>query len=240
MVNIRSLSFAHNNTPLFSRLSHGFTEGKIHALIGPSGCGKTTLLYLMAGLLSPEEGELTIKEAPVERGRRKTAVILQEHGLFPWKTALANAALGLKLRGESRAEEKAAAHLKEVGLEGKENSYPARLSGGERQRIAVARALALEPDLLLMDEPFASLDAMTREELQDRLWEIHQKRNLTTILVTHSIEEAVFLGDLIHVMDTAGGLSVVENPARGPLYRESPDFFSHCVEVRRNLQEARR
>lgn len=218
-------------------VSHTFAEGDLHALIGPSGCGKTTILYLLAGLLSPVEGGILLRGAPVQRGREKTAVILQDFGLFPWKTVRDNLLLGLRLRRVSRreAEHRVAAVLSELGLAGKEALYPKQLSGGEKQRLAVGRALVLDPDLLLMDEPFSSLDAMTREALQDRLLQIHGNRVLTIVLVTHSIAEAAYLADSIHIVDRSARIRRVERDPGGRGERTSAHFFERCVHVRAEL-----
>ena len=239
MIEIEGLSFTYGpDRQVFEGLTHRFEEGRLHSVIGPSGCGKTTLLYLVAGLLAPDSGRLLLKgEAPV-KGREKTAVILQDHGLFPWKTVYENMALGLRLRRISRRSEgeRIARVVGELGLSGLERSYPAQLSGGEKQRLAVGRSLVLEPDLLLLDEPFSALDAMTREQLQDRLLEIHAEHRLTILLVTHSIEEAAYLSDRIHVMDRSGGMTVTANRTPGAGDRKTSEFFERCVEVRRILE----
>ena len=238
MVEFRETVFHYPDKILFQNLSCRFADGQIHTLIGPSGCGKTTLLYLAAGLLSPREGSVTIRNEPVRRGRRNTAVILQDHGLFPWKNAGENVALGMTLRKQKNARTEAIRYLEELGLEGMEKRYPREMSGGERQRLAVARALAIEPDLLLLDEPFASLDAMTREKLQNRLRAVQNRRRLTMILITHSIEEAVFLGDTIHLMDKSGGLTALPNERHPDQHRSTRSFFEQTVAVREQLEAA--
>jgi len=219
-----------------SGFTSAWTKGQIHVLIGPSGCGKSTMLYLAAGLLEASEGEVLIDGIPAAAGRRNTAVILQNHGLFPWKTARDNLALGLQIRGENRKmiAEKVDRMVEALGMRGREQAYPDRLSGGERQRLAIGRALLLDPDLLLLDEPFSSLDAMTREELQDHLWKwkIELSERLTVMLVTHSMEEAVFLGDHIHLMDSAGSFSEIENRPEGPGFRSSSNYFKACSSLR--------
>ncbi len=233
--------------PAFSGI---WERGKIHSIIGPSGCGKSTLLYLMAGLITPGSGSILIRgEQPVP-GRKKTGVILQNHGLFPWKTAGENLALGLKIRKDKpgAVRERVGRVLTELGLEGREHSFPRDMSGGERQRLAIGRALVLEPDLLLLDEPFSALDAMTRERLQDSLLSLKERRSgdtgaeeLTIILVTHSIEEAVFLSDRIHIMDEEGRMSSLENSGgaggRRPEGRLSQEYFETCVRLRRKFEE---
>jgi len=219
-------------------------QGLIHSLIGPSGCGKSTLLYLIAGLLYTSSGEIRIQGEIPRPGRRQTGIILQNHGLFPWKTAWQNLALGLEIRGEKKKgiQDKVARILKTLGLEGREHSYPKELSGGEKQRLAIGRALVLKPDLLLLDEPFSALDAMSRERLQDHLWELQHEHSsdrpeLTVVLVTHSIEEAVFLSDRIHIMDHQGGIRSLSNETSGPGGRTNSSYFESCVSLRKQFEE---
>jgi NitT/TauT family transport system ATP-binding protein len=239
MIHIRDLDFNYTSKQrVFRGLSHSFEAGKLHVVIGSSGCGKTSLLYLIAGLLSPDRGDLLLNGEAPQKGREKTAVILQEYGLFPWKTVWENMALGLRLRGFPRTEKasRIGRVLGELGLRGKEKSYPAKLSGGEKQRLAVGRSLVLDPDLMLLDEPFSSLDAMTREQLQDYLLAVHRERTMTIILVTHSIEEAAYLSDEIHVMDMQGGITRISNTSSRAGDRKSGGFFSSCVEIRNTLE----
>lgn len=179
-----------------------FPSGSVSAIVGPSGCGKTSLIMAAAGLLSPVSGDVLVDGLSLSGVRTRTAVIFQDYGLLPWYTVERNAELPLRIRGISRRESSKRVRilLKEFGLDGFRHFYPGRLSGGMKQRVALARALAQEPDLLLMDEPFSSLDALTREAAQDFLLSVRSRRPLTVILVTHSIEEAVYLADTIHVM----------------------------------------
>jgi len=246
MIELRDLSFAYKSAhPVLSRLNENFDKGMVHALIGPSGCGKTSLLYLMAGLVSPTSGHILVDDCVPVAGRDRTAVILQDHGLFPWKTVEGNLALGLMVRGYPVPEirTRVARILDEMGLTGHEKKYPSQLSGGEQQRLAIGRALVLDPDLLLLDEPFSSLDAMTRERLQNRLWSLKDRTTgtandrITMLLVTHSIEEAVFLSDRIHIMGPDGSLSSMFNTTHGPDYRLTPEYFAKCVEVRCHLEK---
>ncbi|HEX6207540.1 MAG TPA: ABC transporter ATP-binding protein [Actinomycetota bacterium] len=196
-------------------------NGGFVSLIGPSGCGKTTLLRIVAGLLEPGgagqvyvEGKLLLKPSP------EKAMIFQHFNLLPWRTALANAAYGLELQRVPKAErrERALAKLKMVGLEAFVDHYPWQLSGGMQQRVGIARALAVEPKVLLMDEPFGSLDALTREYLQTELQKLCEETRVTVLFVTHSIDEAIYLSDRVYVMGTHPGriLEEIVVPLRRP------------------------
>lgn len=239
MLHFDSVNFAYaQKNAVFHDLQIRFESGLLHSIIGPSGCGKTTLLYLAAGLLLPADGQVSVGGEPVVRGREKTAVILQDHGLFPWKTVYQNLVLPLVIRKTEKEKVKlsAARILEETALAGKETEYPDRLSGGEKQRLAVGRALIQEPDLLLLDEPFSSLDAMTREKLQDYLRTIRFAHPTTMLLVTHSIEEAVFLSDRIHIMDYNGNLSTLVNTPSGDEERKSFRYFEQCRTLRELME----
>jgi NitT/TauT family transport system ATP-binding protein len=214
--------------------------GEPVAIIGPSGCGKSTMLLLAAGLLQPSEGRVLVGGEVQPGPRRGSALILQEHGLLPWKTVEDNASLGLRVRGMSTREAREATRgaLERVGLAEFARSFPGELSGGMRQRVGLARALALDADLFLMDEPLSALDALHREDLQDVLLELWRRRNHTQVLVTHSIEEAVFLGRRIVIMSQRPGTvsRIVENPGMGETaYRQTPAFYEQCAAVRELL-----
>jgi len=176
-------------------------------VVGPSGCGKTTLLRCLAGLIPPSEGAVYLDEQPVRTPSANVAMVFQHFGLFPWKTVFENVAYGLKLRGVPRAQWPGLVqpYLELVGLSGAEAMYPYQLSGGMQQRAGLARALVLNPDVLLMDEPFGSLDAQTRELLQEELARILEREQRTMVFITHSIDEAIVLGDRIVVMSTRPG-----------------------------------
>jgi NitT/TauT family transport system ATP-binding protein len=212
-------------------------DGAAVAIIGSSGCGKSTLLLTMAGLIAPTAGVVEIGGEPVTGPRIHTSLILQDFGLLPWKTVLANAELGLKIRRHPAAERRrrAVEALRRVGLDEFLDLYPSELSGGMRQRLALARALALDADLLLMDEPLSALDALTREDLQDLLLALWKDRRHTSVLVTHSIEEAVYLGRKVLVMSPRPGriAAVVDNPGMGEAaYRQTEAFYAKCAELR--------
>lgn len=227
--------------PALDDVSFDLGSGQTCAIIGPSGCGKSTLLYVLAGLLKHTSGEVKINGQPVRPKRRETALILQDYGLLPWKTALQNTSLGLEIRGVSRQEYMAAVEdaMKELGIWEFRDHYPAQLSGGQRQRVAIARSLTLRPDLFLMDEPFSSLDALTREGLQDTLLDFWKKKKAAIVLVTHNIEEAVFLGQKILIFSSRPGriLHVIENKEMGDHdYRGKPLFYSRCSRVREIIE----
>jgi NitT/TauT family transport system ATP-binding protein len=181
-------------------------RGEFVTLIGPSGCGKTTVLRIAAGLLNASSGEIQVDGLPSSGPSRDKAIVFQHFNLFPWRTALANAAYGLEVQGMPKKERlaKAREYLDFVGLSDRMHHYPSQLSGGQNQRVGLARALAIEPKLVLMDEPFGSLDALTREHLQALLQRIAAEKDLTVLFVTHSVDEAIFLSDRIVVMGVPG------------------------------------
>jgi NitT/TauT family transport system ATP-binding protein len=176
--------------------------GEFVAVIGPSGCGKSTLFNIIGGLIESYEGEVRVNGAAVAGSHREIGMVFQEESTFPWRTTIENVAFPLEAAGMGKAErlERARALVKLVGLDGFENRYPAELSGGMRQRTALARTLAFEPKILLMDEPFASLDEQTRLLLGDKLLQIQAQLKQTTLLITHNIAEAVQLADRVLVM----------------------------------------
>src|SRR5438445_4805669 len=194
---------------VFSELRMSVHDRETLCVLGPSGCGKTTLLRAMHGLIGLDEGRIVIDGLEVKRPRRDVAMVFQHFGLMPWKRVRENVAYGLELAGFSRADvdQRARKYIDLVGLSGFERAFPHELSGGMQQRVGLARALAMEPDILLMDEPFGSLDAQTREILQDELLSILQitgvrgdRAPATMVFITHSIEEAIALGDRIVVL----------------------------------------
>lgn len=211
------------------RLDLDIADGEFVCILGPSGCGKSTLLYLIAGLLHPSDGEIRVDGELVKGPGRERGIVFQEYALLPWKTVLANVALGPKLRGVGRAERDriANAYLDLVGLHDFGSSYPHQLSGGMRQRVAVARTLAADPRLVLMDEPFAAVDAQTRLTLQEETSRIWRETRKTFVFVTHAVEEAAFLGDRVVVLAPRPGrvkeIVDVEVP-RDSRTRTNPDY----------------
>jgi NitT/TauT family transport system ATP-binding protein len=182
-------------------------DGEFVALVGPSGCGKSTLLDLLAGLQKPDTGRILIDGTEVTGPGLDRGIVFQQYALFPWRTSLANITFGLEAKGIGRREraERARYYLGLVGLDGFGDRYPHELSGGMKQRVAIARSLAYDPEVLLMDEPFAALDAQTRESLQDELLRIWEKTGKTIVFITHGIEEAVYLGQRVAVMTSRPG-----------------------------------
>lgn len=254
MLAIRDLVFEYSDgTRVFEGFHWQVERGEAWAVLGPSGCGKTTLLYLLAGLLHPTAGSVLVDGERLVRPRPRTGLILQDYGLLPWATVSENARLGLRVRSfygpdgrhapldEARgtAAERVDPWLGRLGLSSLKDQYPSQLSGGQRQRTAIARTLALNPDLLLMDEPFASLDVPTRESLQDLILELWSEHNLTTVTVTHTIEEAAILGAKILVLldpPNANG-RIIENPTWGtPQYRKSDGYQQIVTDLRAALE----
>lgn len=238
MVRIENLNFAYKrDSPIFLDFQLTIGRGERWSIIGPSGCGKTTLLYLLAGLRIPGSGSISIKNSSHNGKKPVTGLILQDYGLLPWATAAENIALGLKIQG---AEKKSAAQitsawLKELSIENVAGHYPGELSGGQRQRVAIVRTLALEPALLLMDEPFSSLDSLAREDSLEMVMNLWQKHTSTAVLVTHNMEEAVYWGNRILVLCTPPNTSavVIENFGSGTTdYRLSPAFLEKCRQLR--------
>lgn len=213
--------------------------GRTLAVVGPSGCGKSTLLLMIAGLERPSSGEALFKGEPLTGPRREIALVLQNYGLFPWKTVRRNVDLGLEIRGEKPDRGRVRSLLEELDVADKLDAYPQQLSGGQRQRVALARALVLDPELLLLDEPFAAVDAITRERLQELVTALRRTRGFSMILVTHNLEEAASLGHTVMVMGKAPGTvrASIENPHACECdHRGSEAFRLVCSRIREQLE----
>lgn len=212
-------------------------DGEFVSLLGPSGSGKTTLLRMISGLDTPTSGTVTIDGKIVDGPSPKMTMVFQEYSLYPWRTVSENVGFGLEMTGvpKDQRETEVAKHLKLVGLQGFENSYPFELSGGMRQRAAVARALATDPAVMLMDEPFGALDAQTRNKMQRELLTIWQETKKTILFVTHSVDEAVYLSDRVVILTPRPGKvhEIYEIDIPRPRDRTSVEF----AKVRKNILE---
>ena len=239
MIHIKNLSVSYGSERALEDVNLHIPSNTTCAVIGPSGCGKTTLLYALAGLISNYEGDILIYDTKQTGNRQNTGVILQNYGLLPWKTAWNNIVLGLKAREANTNEiyEKSTAVMEELGILQHKDKYPSHLSGGQKQRVAIARTLVTEPDLLLLDEATSALDAMTKEHLQNLILKIYKKRYTTLMLITHSIEEAVFLGQTIVIMEKARVRKIIKNPYFGDEgIRTKLEYYNICLEVRKWLE----
>jgi ABC-type nitrate/sulfonate/bicarbonate transport system ATPase subunit len=256
MIEVTDLTFVYaEGTPVFRGFSWQAQTGEAWAVIGPSGCGKSTLLYLVAGLRQPSEGRLMVEGQLVLRPRASVGLVLQDYGLLPWATVWENVALPMRMGQFYRhkggnpesprpyprpdiAAEQVEHWLKRLGIADLRDKYPSQISGGQRQRTAIARSLLQQPNLLLLDEPFSSLDALTRENLQQLTVELRAETGLTTVVVTHIIEEAVFLGQHILVLGRPPNVAahVIKNPeACDTEYRSRPTYWERCAELREAL-----
>lgn len=258
MVEVENLTFGYRGAPtIFEAFNWRVGVKESWAVIGASGCGKSTLLGLLAGLRRPLSGSIRIAGTPIRRPRPQTGLVLQDHGLLPWATVEENAGLGFRIRrfygpdgrhapqeegcGPEEARCRVRFWLKRLAVDDLRKKYPTQLSRGQRQRAAIARTLALEPDLLLLDEPFSALDAPIREDLQHLTRSLHAERGLTTIIVTHDIEEAVFMGQQILVLRGQGNRAsraVPNTDAAGSADRHAPQFQACCRRLRSTLRYA--
>jgi NitT/TauT family transport system ATP-binding protein len=234
----------HGNTLALHSMNLNVLEKEFLAIVGPSGCGKSTLLQLIAGLEHPSNGSILINSIHISAPIPECGIVFQEYALFPWKTVRGNVEFGPKMKGIPRIEleDIVRKYIRLAGLEGFENHFPNQLSGGMKQRVAIARTLANEPDVLLMDEPFAAVDAQLREILQQEVLDIWEKTKKTVIFVTHQIEEAVFLADRVAIMTGRPGRikDIVDINLSRPRHREdriSPDFQRISQQIREEIWE---
>ena len=249
-----NLTFRYGDgAPIFDRFSWQVRAGETWAVLGTSGCGKSTLLYLLAGLRKPSAGSIVVDGTPLTRPRATTGLILQNNGLMPWATVWENAALGARLGHFYRWKREkpgdvrpyppqlpltdADRWLERLGIAHLRNQYPSQLSGGQQQRVAIARTLVLRPHLLLMDEPFSALDTVTRADLQRLVISLQQELRITSVIVTHNIEEAALLGSRILVLHPPPNRSphIVENPGAGTMDHRHSEAY-HAVTARLQAQ----
>lgn len=209
--------------PVLRNINLEIDTGECLAVVGSSGCGKTTLLNIMAGLKRPTKGTVLYEQKPVNKPIQDMAMVFQGYGLFPWKTVRENMLLPLVLRHEKKRYKEADYMLEQLQLSEQADKYPCQLSGGQRQRVAIGRALLGEKKVVLMDEPFSALDPVIRSRLQKNVRELFRQKGITSVIVTHSVEEAVLMGDKIAVFAGGG--------------REIPEVMTNCFQCRREQEE---
>ena len=242
MLNVKKISASWKDLKIFSKISFTIEEGKTAAVLGPNGCGKTTLLSVIAGQKEQDNkaGTISLSGRNIEKGDRRIGCILQTYGIFPWLDVEKNIALPLRIAGRSRIEieNEINSALIRFNLSEHKKQYPASLSGGEKQKLALARTMVIRPQLLLMDEPFSAIDTLTREELQNFLRQLLSENRITTLIITHSIEEAVFLADQIHIMGKKPSVNLAGtvNVARSFKERSDPSFLSQVIFIRNILE----
>ena len=244
-VSIRNVSLRFNvggsSVLALSRLSLDISPGEFICVVGPSGCGKSTLLGAVAGFMKPFEGEVLVDGDPVRKPGADRGMVFQQHALFPWKTVLGNIEFGLRMAGVKASQRRKVSLrlLEMVGLVGFEDSLPSQLSGGMQQRVGIARALANNPGVLLMDEPFGSLDALTRVKMQELLLQLWQELRTTVIFVTHDVEEAIFLADRVVMLTARPAMKkgIIDIDLPRPRNKEMitsrkfNEFKSQCLEM---------
>ncbi|GAA3427214.1 ABC transporter ATP-binding protein [Streptosporangium sandarakinum] len=249
MLEISDLTHSYGAYQALGGVNLTVAEGELVCVVGPSGCGKSTLLRSIGGLLRPTGGRVLVQGRPVEKVPDDLAIVFQDYSrsLFPWMTVADNVSLPLRRRGGDRRSREAAAveALEQVGLPAAAGKYPWELSGGMQQRVAIARALAYKPALMLMDEPFGSVDAQTREDLEDLVLQVRRSSGMTIVLITHDIDESVYVGDRVVVLSKSpatvvGDLRVeLPEPRDQIATREHPDFVHLRAEVGRLVRGMR-
>jgi NitT/TauT family transport system ATP-binding protein len=222
------------------------SDSEFVSILGPSGCGKSTLLRILDGLTSADSGQVLMDGKPVERPTQERGFVFQSFNLFPWRTVRGNIEFGMEIKGAPKSERQSVSQrlVELVGLTGFDRKYPHELSGGMQQRVGIARALAIDPAVLLMDEPFGALDAQTREDMQDELLRIWAAARKTVLFVTHSIEEAIYLSDRVMIMTPRPGrmLAVLDVPFERPrneLHRTLPEFSALRHDIHSRLKAVR-
>lgn len=240
MIALENITLSYGDEKALDNVSLSISQGSTLAIIGHSGCGKTTLLNVIAGLLHPTSGTVCIEQPDCHGSQPSVGLIMQSSSLYPWMTVFDNVAVGLRARkllknDISRIVDSA---LKELDLYSHKAKYPSQLSGGQAQRVAIARTWVLKPDILLLDEPTSSLDAITKEGIQDILKRHQSEQQKTTVIVTHSIEEAVYLGQTVMLMHKGKVIKEITNESYGlDNARNQIDFYNKVIEIREAFQE---
>jgi ABC-type nitrate/sulfonate/bicarbonate transport system ATPase subunit len=244
MIDIKNLSVKfegkNERVTALDNISINIEKGEIYTFIGPSGCGKSTLLHVLAGIQKNYTGSVLIEGAEVNPKAQRIGLVLQNYGLLPWKNIYDNALLGLKIKGEKK-EGYAEYIFEKLGLKSLLKRYPKELSGGQKQRVAIARAFILMPDLLLMDEPFSALDTITREEMQELFLNTWKENKVTTLFITHSVDEAIYLGRKIVVMSPSPGriVETIDNTAFGlENLRFRDEYHEMSKRIRKIIEES--
>jgi len=258
MINIQNLKFIYpDTTPVFSEFNWTVKKGESWSVLGLSGSGKTTLLFLISGLIKAKGEKFIIAGNKVRRPRPETGFIMQDHGLLPWATVEKNIRLGFKIRkfygpdgkhspinskfNKNLETEAVEYWLERLSISNLRNKYPAQISGGQKQRTAIARTMVLQPDLLLMDEPFGSLDLKTRDSLQNLILDLDKESTVTRITVTHNLEEAVYLGKKILILTGTDQEGLIfDNPGAGSLeYKKNSNYTRMCTKLRKEMKALR-
>ena len=244
MIDLQHLSYGYSVDKKCMQVLHDINmhveKGEICSVIGPSGCGKSTLLKIIAGLLHDYDGTAMIDGVPVDPKRQRVGFMPQNYGLLPWKTVRENVELGGRIRHERVQENETVSMMQRLGIDAFSERYPKELSGGQQQRVGLARAFLLRPDVLLMDEPFSALVAITREEMQEVFLALWHEQHVTTVLVTHYVEEALYLGQRIVILADAPGriAEVLDNPLFGCIdQRNKVEFFRMSCYLREQIKK---
>lgn len=246
MITVQDLTVRYgadlSSSVALDHVSLSVPQGTTCAVIGPSGCGKSTLLRVLAGIAHDYEGRVQINGQPIQPAVQRIGFMPQNYGLLPWRTVRENIRLGLKIRKavDAGTSQRIVRLMERLGIEGLDMRYPHELSGGQQQRVGLARAFALRPDILLMDEPFSALDAITREEMQDVFLGLWRESAVSTVLVTHYVEEAVYLGQQIVILSDHPGKvrEIIHNPLFGGRdIRQQSEFFAMGLRLRHLLKK---
>lgn len=237
MLELQNISLSYGEMHALNNISLTINSGEICSILGPSGCGKTSMLNILAGNIKHYKGKVTLNGLAIDNKQKCIGFISQDYGLLPWKTVYKNVILPFQIKRlniESRAE-KIENVINKLGIDDIKKRYPISLSGGQKQRVAIAGAFVIEPDLLLMDEPFSALDQVTKESTQELFFDVWNETKPTTVFVTHSIEEAVFMGQKIVILSKSPGsiIKIIDNPTFGKKdVRISNDYLDICKDIR--------